>query len=116
MKPKVAQVAPNKEESKLIPDYIIDNCAKHPNKVFLTQPLRNGIIKDWTFSHFLSESQKMAAHIESLNLAVPSQIAIMSKNCAWWRMADLAIMMSGHVGVPIYPTLTSEMTDDKVYA
>ena len=52
----------------------------------------------------------MAAHIESLHLAVPSQIAIMSKNCAWWLMADLAIMMSGHVGVPIYPTLTSEMT------
>ena len=69
---KSSAVAPNKEESKLIPDYIIDNCAKHPNKVFLTQSLRNGIIKDWTFSHFLSESQKMAAHIESLNLAVPS--------------------------------------------
>lgn len=50
----------------------------------------------------------MAAHIESLNLPVPSQIAIMSKNCAWWLMADLAIMMTGHVSVPIYPTLTAE--------
>eukprot|EP01083_Nonionella_stella_P077134 210439_1 len=52
----------------------------------------------------------MAAHIESLDLPVPSQIAIMSKNCAWWLMADLAIMMSGHVGVPVYPTLTAETT------
>jgi long-chain acyl-CoA synthetase len=52
----------------------------------------------------------MAKHIESLDLPVPSQIAIMSKNCAWWLMADLAIMMTGHVGVPIYPTLTAETT------
>eukprot|EP00984_Skeletonema_dohrnii_P014556 scaffold6136_cov135-Skeletonema_dohrnii-CCMP3373.AAC.1 len=61
-----------------------------------------------TFSEFLSESKKMAAYIESLNLPAPSQIAIMSKNCVWWLMADLAIMMTGHVGVPIYPTLTAE--------
>lgn len=61
-----------------------------------------------TFSQFLSESKKMAAYIESLNLPAPSQIAIMSKNCCYWLMADLAIMMTGHVGVPIYPTLTAE--------
>jgi len=40
-------------------------------------------IKEFTFAEFLSESKKMAAHIESLDLPVPSQIAIMSKNCAW---------------------------------
>merc|ERR1719478_643361 len=50
----------------------------------------------------------MAAYIESLNLPAPSQIAIMSKNCCYWLMADLAIMMTGHIGVPIYPTLTAE--------
>eukprot|EP01083_Nonionella_stella_P084327 233399_1 len=100
------------EEGKVVPDYILDNCAKHPNDVFLTQPMGGGAtnIKTWTFSEFLSESKKMATHIESLDLPVPSQIAIMSKNCAWWLMADLAIMMTGHVGVPIYPTLTAETT------
>jgi long-chain acyl-CoA synthetase len=98
------------EEGKVVPDYILDNCAKHPNKVFLTQPMGGDAVKEWTFAQFLSESKKMAAHIESLDLPVPSQIAIMSKNCAWWLMADLAIMMTGHVGVPIYPTLTAETT------
>jgi long-chain acyl-CoA synthetase len=98
------------EEGKVVPDYILDNCAKHPNKVFLTQPMGGDVVKEWTFAQFLSESKKMAAHIESLDLPVPSQIAIMSKNCAWWLMADLAIMMTGHVGVPIYPTLTAETT------
>lgn len=101
-----------KEEGKVIPDYIIDHCAKTPNRRFLTQPMGGSAdnLKFWTFAEFLSESKKMAAHIESLDLPVPSQIAIMSKNCAWWLMADLAIMMTGHVGVPIYPTLTAETT------
>ncbi|KAL7528970.1 hypothetical protein ACHAXR_004809 [Thalassiosira sp. AJA248-18] len=106
MAPKLAQ----KEEGKVVPDYILDHCAKTPDKIFLTQPMGGDAtnIQTWTFGQFLAESKKMAAHIESLDLPVPSQIAIMSKNCAWWLMADLAIMMTGHVGVPIYPTLTAE--------
>ena len=98
------------EEGKVIPDYILDQCAKHPNKIFLTQPFSDGSVKNWTFAEFLAEAKRMGGYIESLELPVPSQIAIMSKNCAWWLMADLAIMMSGHVGVPIYPTLTAETT------
>jgi len=106
MSPRVAQP----KEGHVIPDYILENAAKHPNKIFLTQPMGGDVnnVKNWTFAEFVAEAKKMAAHIESLDLPVPSQIAIMSKNCAWWLMADLAIMMSGHVGVPIYPTLTAE--------
>ena len=96
------------EEGKVVLDYILDNCAKTPNKIFLTQPMGGDEVLEITFSQFLSESKKMAAYIESLNLPAPSQIAIMSKNCCYWLMADLAIMMTGHVGVPIYPTLTAE--------
>ena len=96
------------EEGKVVLDYILDNCSKYPNKIFLTQPMGGGKVLEITFSQFLSESKKMAAYIESLNLPAPSQIAIMSKNCCYWLMADLAIMMTGHIGVPIYPTLTAE--------
>lgn len=99
-----------KEDGKVIPDYFLDRCAENPDRIFLTQPMGGGVIKEFNFAQFLSESKKMATHIESLDLPVPSQIAIMSKNCAWWLMADLAIMMTGHVGVPIYPTLTAETT------
>lgn len=106
MSPKLTQ----QEDGKVIPDYILDKCAQHPKKIFLTQPMGGDAVKNWTFAEFLSESKKMAAHIASLDLPVPSQIAIMSKNCAWWLMADLAVMMTGHVGVPIYPTLTAETT------
>jgi len=34
-------------------------------------------------------------------------VAILSKNCAWWMMSDLAIWMAGYVSVPPYPTLAT---------
>ncbi|KAL7531594.1 hypothetical protein ACHAXR_004125 [Thalassiosira sp. AJA248-18] len=109
------------EEGKVISDYIWDTCIERPNKIFLTQPMGGAkakssmtmctdSVRNWTFGQFLSESKKMAAHIESLDLPPSSRIAIMSKNCAWWLMADFAIMMTGHVSVPIYPSLTAGAT------
>lgn len=50
----------------------------------------------------------MAAYLESKGYEKGSKIAICSKNCAWWVIADLAIWMAGHVTVPVYPTLTHE--------
>jgi long-subunit acyl-CoA synthetase (AMP-forming) len=48
----------------------------------------------------------MAGHLLSLRLPPRSNIALCSKNCAWWFMADLSIWMAGHVSVPLYPNLT----------
>ena len=50
----------------------------------------------------------MAAYIKSLKLKKNSKIGILSKNCAHWIMSDLAIMLSGHISVPLYPNLNSE--------
>lgn len=83
------------------------NAEKYPNKVLFTQPMGEGQpVKNWTFKEALEESKKMAGYIESKGLEKGSRIAICSKNCAWWVIADLAIWMSGHVTVPVYPTLT----------
>ncbi|MCB9032309.1 MAG: AMP-binding protein [Chitinophagales bacterium] len=54
------------------------------------------------------EIRKIANYLISLNLPKQSKIAIISKNCAHWVMSDLAIMMAGHVSVPLYPTITAE--------
>lgn len=50
----------------------------------------------------------MAAYLDSLKLEKGSRIALCSKNCSWWIIADLAIWLSGHVTVPVYPTLTGD--------
>ncbi|HEY3429687.1 MAG TPA: AMP-binding protein, partial [Cyclobacteriaceae bacterium] len=77
-----------------------------PQQLFLRQPI-NGQWKTWTYQQAGDEIRRVAAGIRSLNLPPKSHIALLSKNCAHWVMADLAIMMAGNVSVPIYPTLTA---------
>jgi long-chain acyl-CoA synthetase len=79
---------------------------KNPHQVFLRQPI-NGVWVDRTYQQAGNEIRRMAAGIESYGYPKGSLIALLSKNCAEWIMADLAIMMAGHISVPIYPTLTA---------
>src|SRR5215813_9633009 len=72
---------------------------------FLTQPFGGGQVRHWTWAQAVNEARCMAAFLKAQAWEPRSRIAILSKNCAWWIMADLAIWMSGHVSVPIYPSL-----------
>tara|TARA_B100001248_G_scaffold262711_1_gene261318 strand:+ start:270 stop:1901 length:1632 start_codon:yes stop_codon:yes gene_type:complete len=78
-----------------------------PNEIFLSQPI-NGVWHNWTWQEFGDEVRKMATYLKQLNLPSESKIGLLSKNCAHWLMTDLAIMMSGHVSVPLYPNLNAE--------
>ena len=78
-----------------------------PNSVFLRQNI-NGAIKDWTYKSSGNEIRRIATGLKKLDLPEKSKIAILSKNCAEWIMSDLAIMMAGHVSIPIYPTLGAD--------
>lgn len=76
--------------------------------IYLTQPMGNGVVQEYTWNRAIGEARRMASYLKSLNYAPKSRIAILSKNCAHWIMSDLAIWMAGHVTVPLYPTLNSE--------
>ena len=77
------------------------------DKVVLTQPLGGGTVRDYTWREVLDQSRRMAAHLLGLGIEPGSRIAILSKNCAEWFIADFAIMMAGLVSVPIYPTASA---------
>jgi len=96
-----------KKHSTLI-DAFLGQVSETPDRRFMTQPMGGGECSYWTFSETNQECKKMAAYLASLNLAPGSSIALCSKNCSWWIIADLAIQMAGHVTIPIYPTLTGE--------
>jgi|APTNR8051073442_1049403.scaffolds.fasta_scaffold00001_677 long-chain acyl-CoA synthetase len=72
-----------------------------PNNLFFRQPV-SGQWKTWTYQQAGEEIRKIASGLLALNLPPRSNIAILSKNCAHWIMADLAIFMAGHVSVPLY--------------
>ena len=77
-----------------------------PQQLFLRQPF-NGQWKTWTYQQAGDEIRRIANGIQSLGFPRGSKVALLSKNCAHWIMADLAIMMAGHVSVPLYATITA---------
>jgi long-chain acyl-CoA synthetase len=77
-----------------------------PDHIFLRQPI-DGKWNAYSYRKAGGEIRKIAGYLVALNLPSKTNIAILSKNCAHWLMTDLAIMMSGHVSVPIYPTLSA---------
>ena len=74
-----------------------------PQKVYLKQPI-NGAVISYTWAQTADKVRRVAAGLIALNLPAGSHIAILSKNCAEWFITDLAIMLAGHVSVPIYST------------
>lgn len=95
---------------KTLTEAFLATVARSPDAVYMTQPMGGDKdnLKTWTFAQVLDQAKRMAAYLESQDFPAKSQIAICSKNCAWWIMADLAIWFAGHVTVPIYPTLTAD--------
>jgi len=77
-----------------------------PNQIFLKQPI-NGKYVTYTYAEAGIEIRKIASVLKSYNLPDRSHVALLSKNCAHWVMADVAIMMAGFVSIPIYPTLNA---------
>ena len=75
-----------------------------PDNIHLKQLLPGETIS-YTYKESGEEARRMASALKSYGYPEGSKIALISKNCAHWMMADLAIMMAGYISVPIYPTL-----------
>ncbi|KRP91627.1 Long-chain-fatty-acid--CoA ligase FadD15 [Pseudomonas fluorescens] len=82
--------------------------ARHPRKVFLVQPIGGGEVQALTWGEVGHQARCAAHWLRARELPQGSHIALISKNCAHWIIADLAIWMAGHVSVPLYPNLTAD--------
>ncbi len=78
-----------------------------PNAVFMHQPF-DGKWYTFTWKEAGDQIRRMASALKAMNLPPKSHVAIISKNCAHWIMADLAIMMSGNVSIPLYPNISAD--------
>lgn len=89
---------------KLILDYVYEKEKAHPGKVYLTQPTGGGATIDYTWGEVMDQARRMATHLKSLGFAPGDKIGLLSKNCAHFFMAELAIWMAGFTTVAIFPT------------
>jgi long-chain acyl-CoA synthetase len=93
---------------KLLLDFVYDHEKNLASRVFLTQPTGNGQVVDYTWAQVLDQSRRMATHLKAQGFPPGSRIAILSKNCAHFVMAELAIWLAGYTTVAIFPTETAE--------
>lgn len=99
---------PTKVTPKLTPlDAFYQREQQQAEDICFVQPYPDGSIEKLTWAEVGEQVRRIAAYLQSQNLDSGSRIALMSNNCCHWIIADLAIMMSGHVSVPLYPTLTA---------
>lgn len=81
--------------------------SQQPDAMYLRQPIDRNL-HTWTWKEVGDEVRRMAAALKAMDLPEGSKVALLSKNCAHWILADLATMMAGYVGVPLYPNLKDE--------
>ena len=73
-----------------------------PDKVYLRQP-KNLEWTELTWAEVADRVRRIAAFLRSREYPQGSRIAIWSSNSMDWPIVDLAIMLAGHISVPIYP-------------
>jgi len=95
-------------QGKLILDYVLEHAETSAARVYLTQPVGNSQVVDYTWAQVVDQSRRMAAHLQSRGFEPGARIAMLSKNCAHFIMTELAIWMAGYTTVAIFPTETAE--------
>lgn len=79
---------------------------EQPDRIYLVQPLAEGRKQELSWAEVGDQVRRFAGWLLQQQLPPRSHLAILSKNCAHWIIADLAIWMAGHVSVPLQPTLS----------
>ncbi|MCD7107794.1 AMP-binding protein [Rhizobium sp. DKSPLA3] len=115
--------APERDESWCAEEQIHDLVAlmkdwsrRYPDRVWLFEPWPgpagrpDGDNGAWTWAQAAAEALALASWIEETLPARGRNISILSRNRAHWILADLAIMASGNVTVPIFTTQSADIT------
>ncbi len=94
-------------DNKTLYEYLQANTAKHPEKVWLRERLGD-TFTEWTWQQSYEQISAVAAWLEQKYGSEKTTIALLSRNRAHWFFADLAIIGSGNVNVPLFTTLNAD--------
>lgn len=82
----------------------VEHCG---DKTVMFQPV-DGKFKTFTWKTIDQQARHVASALLAMGIVPGATIAILSKNCAEWFIADFALMLAGYVSVPIYPTANAK--------
>ena len=91
-------------DSKPILDHVYAHERDDASRVFLTQPYDGGKTVDYTWAEVVGQARRIASALRAKGIGDGDKVAILSKNCAQFFMAELAIWMAGGTTVAIFPT------------
>lgn len=86
---------------KLLNQWLLDNERQHPERIYLRQP-HNGKWYELSWAKIMRQARQVARHLYDVGLKKGDHVAIYSKNCAEWFIADFAISLAGMVSVPLF--------------
>jgi len=92
---------------KTLYEYVQANTSQHPDKVWLRERLGDEFT-EWTWQQAYKQISAAAAWLEKSYGSAKTNIALLSRNRAHWFFADLAIIGSGNVTVPLFTTLNAD--------
>ena len=84
-------------------DYLYEREQNERETVYLCQP-KDGEYYQLTWGQVADQARRIATALRDIGIKPGEHVGILSKNCAEWIVADLAIMMAGCVSIPIYGT------------
>ncbi|TAE48103.1 MAG: AMP-dependent synthetase [Bacteroidetes bacterium] len=88
-------------------DYFYQWEQTRPDAAYLHQPLGGQWIS-YTWREVGDQARRMVTALRAMGLQPQAKVGLISKNCAHWIIADIALKMGGWVSVPFYPNLTAD--------
>jgi long-chain acyl-CoA synthetase len=95
-------------DARLILDWVQDHELERADQVFLTQLLASGGLREHTWRQTLDEARRMATHLKAQGFEPGARIGLITRNCAHFIMAELAIWLAGSTTVALFPTESAQ--------
>lgn len=93
-----------------LPDMLRSNAQRFSGRLALKYR-KQGTLVTLTYAAYYERVLMVARGLGKMNVMAGDRIAILSENRAGWVIADMGILCSGAVTVPIYPTNTPEQIE-----
>lgn len=94
------------DESATLLDMFYHWERQKPDATYLMQP-RQQVWSEYSWRQVGEQARRMAAALRAMGLKPTDRVSILSRNCAEWLIADLAIMMGGYSSAPVFTTMSA---------